>query len=326
MSQDQRDESLPSVGPPSLTVNQRLLSEVTLLRQQVNRLYGALEGSVSSSGPQTLSFPLDQTRLLPSGTLYGTFLGPFALYSGETRLSLGHNRPVLELCRYMIARAGQMVSCDELIDLLWPDGEADRAVHRLHVAISVLRRALNGSEAHGACLRFEDDGYSIAVDAVVTDCHLFEQAYEDGKVRLGMRDYCAAATAFRATLQLYKGDYLVEHPYTEWAHSYRVHFQERRLNALIFLSEQALVEGDLYDAAERAHEILGIDNLRERTHRLLMRAHYGMGERACAIRQYRVCAEYLRQELGVLPSQETQCLYSAICEDTPLPQEAPMRL
>ncbi len=50
-----------------------------------------------------------------------------------------------------------------------------------------------------------------------------------------------------------------------------------------------------------------------------------MGQRACAIRQYNSCAAYLRQELGVDPSQETRRLYQAICEDAPLPSEAKLR-
>ena len=67
-----------------------------------------------------------------------------------------------------------------------------------------------------------------------------------------------------------------------------------------------------------------IDNLRERSHRHLMRSHYRLGQRACAVRQYRTCARLLADELGLRPSHETQQLFAAIRDDAELPDEAPL--
>jgi DNA-binding SARP family transcriptional activator len=52
-----------------------------------------------------------------------------------------------------------------------------------------------------------------------------------------------------------------------------------------------------------------------------MRAHYHLGQRASAIRQYRACAAYLERELGAAPSLLTQQLHDAICHDHELPGE-----
>jgi DNA-binding SARP family transcriptional activator len=156
---------------------------------------------------------------------------------------------------------------------------------------------------------------------VITDCHLFEHLYAEGKLCLSKQNFDGAAAAFRAGLKLYRGDYLLDHPYAEWTHQFRAHFSERRLNALAYLCEHALLMNNPAGALEYAQEILAIDNLRERTHRVLMRANYNMGQRACAVRQYKICAAYLQQELGVEPSLETQRLYQAIRDDTSLPNE-----
>jgi len=58
-------------------------------------------------------------------------------------LSLGHNKHVLELCRYLIAHAGRATPRDELRDLLWPEVEPEQALHRLHVTISRLRHLVD---------------------------------------------------------------------------------------------------------------------------------------------------------------------------------------
>src|SRR6266545_1871043 len=64
--------------------------------------------------------------------------------------------------------------------------------------------------------------------------------------------------------------------------------------------------------------------LRQRAHRQLMRAHYLMGQRSCAIRQFRVCADLLEQELGTAPSLQTKNLVEAIMNDAELPGEVPL--
>jgi DNA-binding SARP family transcriptional activator len=55
-----------------------------------------------------------------------------------------------------------------------------------------------------------------------------------------------------------------------------------------------------------------LEPLREDIHRLLMRCHVEMGNRAKAIEQYRICQQELSSELGVEPMAETQALYHDI--------------
>lgn len=307
---------------PAVADDQRLLLNNALLLREITELHGT---TLDQAGARFSVDPAQPESTKPSSVLYATLLGTFAIYRGTIRLSFGHSKPALELCRYLAARAGQMVPRDELIDLLWPDVPAERSVHRLHVAISALRRVLNGSDPGEGCVLRGDESYAIHAGSVITDCHLFEHLYDQGKLCLSNNDFDGAAAAFGAGLKFYRGEYLQDHPYAEWTHQFRAHFSERRLSALAYLCEHALLANEFLAVLEYAEEILAIDNLRERTHRILMRAHYKMGQRACAIRQYNICAAYLRQELGVDPSQETRRLYEAICDDAPLPSEAKLR-
>ena len=81
------------------------------------------------------------------------------------------------------------------------------------------------------------------------------------------------------------------------------------------------MRSDFGAVQEYARAILAVDNLREQAHRHLMRAHYYLGQRASAIRQYRACAADLERELGAAPSLLTQQLHEAICRDHNLPAE-----
>lgn len=63
------------------------------------------------------------------------------------------------------------------------------------------------------------------------------------------------------------------------------------------------------DAARR---LLGLDQLRESSHRILMRAYVAQGDDALALKQFDECRAILRRELQVEPSQDTLALRQQI--------------
>ncbi len=306
-------------------IAQSLLSEVGAVRSQLADIRDLL--ILRDENVLELHLPVPPVRSLRPGApkLYVQFFGRFALYDSDGELALGHNRAVTELCCYLVSRAGTIVAKDELIELLWPEADPQHLAHRLHVTISALRGALAASRS-GANLISAEDSYSVLSEALVTDCDLFEEQYQGGRSAASLGEYDKASTALGQALQIYRGDYLADNPFADWTQRRRAHFIERRLSILTFLCDRASVLGDLTAAIDDGNQILEIDNLRERTHRQIMRAHYSGGERARAVRQYTTCAEYLERELGVTPSEQTQELYRAICHNDQLPIEAPIRL
>lgn len=304
---------------PDLIENLALLHQQwQLLNDQFGQHVGVLHRLLASSAPA----PDDQAAHEPP--LYATFFGGFTLHRGQTPLVLGHSKAIIELCRYLIARAGEMVARDALLELLWPDATPACTTHRLHVTVSRLRQILDPPQACTSYIQHEDDHYSIAAHAVVTDCHLFEIHMRAGKEQLYGNQFHQAAHAFQLALALYKGEYLADHVYAEWTHLPRAHYAEQHLNALVFLCEHAARENRHAEVIDYARQILMLDNLQERAHRWLMRVSYWTGQRACAVRHYRQYASMLQQELGVAPSHQTEALHAAICADAPLPDETPL--
>ena len=253
--------------------------------------------------------------------VYATLLGPFALQRDGAPLRLGRTGSVLELCRYLIAHAGRPVPRDELLELLWPAVDPGQSGHRLHVTVSELRRLVDRPGTRASLVALVDDCYLLDGRAVLSDCDLFERRYHRGRAFVAAGDREGAAAAFGEALALYRGDYMADHPYAEWTQLRRAHFVERRLDALTYLCEHAAARGDLASVEEHARSILAVDRLRERAHRQLMRRHYRLGQRGCAVRQYRDLVVLLGRELGVRPSPLTERLHTAIVADSELPDE-----
>jgi DNA-binding SARP family transcriptional activator len=288
----------------------RLQREVTALHTTLGRLPVLTE--VTAAPAQ---------RDPPTARLHATFLGTFSVLAGDAALDLGRSRSVNELCRYLIAHRGQLTPRDQLLELLWPDAPSDRGLHRLHVAISLLRKVVDEPHSSDSCIHLDGDAYALIPGSVDTDCELFDTHFLRARACLGQRDSGGAAAAFLDALTLYRGDYLADEPYEEWTHQARAHFAERRMTAMMFLCERASQARELEAVVDYATQILNVDSLQERAHRHLMRAQYMMGQRGCAIRQYNACRLVLVRELGAQPSQLTQRLNAAICADDPLPDE-----
>jgi DNA-binding SARP family transcriptional activator len=291
-----------------------LVAQMSALRRELAAVYQMLQvrSDVRLPNPQAAA---------ASAHLYVTFLGQFSVYRDHQRVALGHNRPVIELGRYLLARQGRLVQRDELLELLWPDASPAEAGPRLHVATSSLRRLVDLPGTRESIIVFHNDSYIVPTQSAVLDVDLFEAAYQAGRQQLAGHERGAAAAEFRRALDLYRGDYLADDPYAEWTFRLRAHFVERRISILLFLAEYATATDDQLAVVDYARQVLEADNLCERAHRDLMRAHYRLGQRACAVRQFQACAAVLRDELSVTPSRLTQELYRAIRNDAELPAE-----
>jgi DNA-binding SARP family transcriptional activator len=307
--------------------DERLLPEIVAVFQAVDGLRQRLLASPAAFAVELAAAadpPLELHRVREDHACHyqANFFGGFALHRDDRPVALGRQWSSLELCRYLIAQRGRLVPRDELLEVLWPDAsDSPNGLHRLHVAVSAVRRLVDPAGASRSLIQLEGECYAVPVDVVDTDFARFEVSFGEAKRCLARGDDAGAADAFRAAITLYRGDFLADHPYAEWTHLLRDHFRERRLTALTDLCECAERAGDLGTVFELAAEILAVDNLRETAHRHLMRACYYSGERGLAIRQYENCARLLRTELGVDPSPHTWRLYQAIRDDGDLPRE-----
>jgi DNA-binding SARP family transcriptional activator len=65
-------------------------------------------------------------------------------------------------------------------------------------------------------------------------------------------------------------------------------------------------------ALEYCQRAFAEDTCLEEAHRLAMRAHAAMGNRAAVVRQFKQCQQALQEEVNVSPSSETMTLYETL--------------
>ena len=240
-------------------------------------------------------------------------LGQFRAQSGAGGPLAIASKKGQALIAYLALTAGQRHNRDKLAMLLWSDRPDDRARHSLRQCVLTLRKVL-GREAESALLA-DDEGLSLDSADVEVDAWAFEQA-----VAAGSRE------ALEGAMALYGGDLLEDlnarsEEFEVWLRAERPRFRNLAVVALAALAEQQAGAGEAEAAIATCQRLLQLDPLHEPAHRLLMRLLTVQGRRAAALRQYQVCEETLRDELGAEPEAETRRLFDEIRSQSYEPAE-----
>jgi two-component SAPR family response regulator len=143
----------------------------------------------------------------------------------------------------------------------------ERTQNRLHVLVHDLRQVLEPDPANPQILLREGEGYRFAPQVpYLLDVERFEQLLHQGDSLEGT----AALEAYRQALALYKGDFLADEPYADWAELERAYLRERAVGALLRTANIALSLNQRREALEAYRHILKLDPWREEAYRALM--------------------------------------------------------
>ncbi len=244
--------------------------------------------------------------------LYVQTLGTFSVEHHAQTVSLGSNRNGRALFRYLVTLPERRAARDVLLENFWPDDDPQTAAHKLHIAVSALRHAL-GEFVDGETILFVDDHYLLSpslqfqldIQAFVTHAQAGERLEREG-------DLTRAIAEYEAARQLYRGDFLGEDLYADWAIARRARYEEIVLSLLGRLAKHYADRGSYADSISCCRQILARDSFREDAYRQLMCCYSRMGQRNQALLEYKLCRTVLRRELGVEPMSETSELYDRI--------------
>lgn len=243
---------------------------------------------------------------LDQAALRLSLLGGFrAERAGRVISDVGWERPSGKtLVKLLATFPGHRLHREEALDLLWPDLAPDSAAASLRKALHYARHALEPelpAKGQSQYLTLHDDllaltgSYSVDADDFE---NLAQHALQSGR----MVDYAAA-------LATYRGELLPEDRYAEWAISRREHLASLHLRVLMGTAAELEQRGAYGEAVSRLSLALCQDPCHEEAHRRLIHLYARMGSRHEALRQYQMCREALRRELGVEPEGATQELY-----------------
>ncbi len=120
-------------------------------------------------------------------------------------------------------------------------------------------------------------------------------------------------TALENAITLYRHPYLPRVSHL-WVEPIRNRLFRQYKDAVLTLAELHLDAGDFEKSVQTCQRLLIIDPCQERAHRLSMRAHAALGDRAAVARQYQSCRKALSQDLDTSPSPETEELYRRLMD------------
>jgi len=232
-------------------------------------------------------------------------LGPLRVWRDgvEIEAKAFKRRKARELLAYLLHVRGGFASKDQLCERLFPDSTPKAAVRDLRVALHALFEVLDPERPHNATarnLQRREDLYALPWEGISVDVADFETAVERGD----------SVEVWQRALSLYRGEYLEDFPYSEWAQDRRAQLRTLYLTTAERVGRLHLEAGREEASLTLAHDILSRDRAWEGGYQLLMRCHLAAGRASQAARAYDQCVEALREELGVEPSEGTEELYA----------------
>jgi DNA-binding SARP family transcriptional activator/pimeloyl-ACP methyl ester carboxylesterase len=245
-------------------------------------------------------------------------LGPLEVTAEGRSLGLAGARARAVLAMLLV-HANQVVSCDRLIDELWPG--QPRGTDSLQVRLSELRKALR-SAGEADRLVTQSPGYLLRVRPGELDALRFEQLAAEGNAALADGDAVTAARRLDEALRLWRGAALADMDSVPFARAEASRLEEERLAALESRAEALLACGRHRDLIAELETLTTAHPLRERFWRQRMLALYRAGRQADALRAYRELRETLVAELAIEPGLELRDLHARILRQDPGLDEA----
>ncbi|GAA1563046.1 hypothetical protein GCM10009789_15210 [Kribbella sancticallisti] len=229
-----------------------------------------------------------ESRIEPLGILA---LGVSEVRRNETVLDAadwGYAKP-RELFYYLLDSGP--VRKDQIGAELWPDASATSLRNSFHSCLHQLRRTLGRSD----WITFRKGRYefnrSLDHSYDVTD---LESAVTSGDLQ--------------RAIDLYGGDYLTDLGGSPWIETRRQSLRQLFEDSLFTLASEYAATGRDAEAIALYERAIAHDPLLEPAHRALIQLHLSHGNRAQAVRQYKLLSSLLAEDLNTTPSPQTTAL------------------
>jgi DNA-binding SARP family transcriptional activator/Tfp pilus assembly protein PilF len=242
-------------------------------------------------------------------------LGPVEVLADGRPVAIGGPKP-RSLLVLLLLNAGRVVPTSQVIEALWGGRPPRSGATRVQGVVSQLRASLARAGVTGSPIATRPPGYLLTVGDGELDLEVFERRCGDARAEVARGDLVAAAAAYRAGLELWRGPALggVDAGFAE-AEAARL--EERRLAVVEDLTEVELALGRHAGLVGELTALVGRHPLRERLRERLMLALYRSGRQAEALEVYREGHRLLVEELGLEPGPDLQELQRAILSGDP---------
>jgi len=218
-----------------------------------------------------------------------------------------------QLRKYLVCERNRVVPADVIADALWP-GTGRQGLGNVRYFMHALREKLEPHRARGARSSFivtVQGGYALDRRHVRIDADDFDEAISQGLEAATRADDDFAIERLRDALALYRGDFLADEPYADWALEERDRLHNLAGRALRALTKIMLGRHNLEAAAEYLEQLAELEPLDAEAHRDLLAVWLAQGRRTEAARRYAIYRTRMLREFGEEPEFQLQDLRPA---------------
>lgn len=250
-------------------------------------------------------------------------LGQFRVTGQGGRVADLHTRRGVELFAFLVLEAGRMFHRARLAEQFWghlPETRGRKALNTELWRIAAALRAV-GVDTDRALVRHSQEVGYVRQPEHAIDVDDMSRAMDIVARSDPAEVETEELSQVERAVDGYRGD-LLESVYSDWCLLWRESLRANHTETLEFLLRAAMARQDWNSGLRHGRALLAMDPLLEHVHRAVMRCHYHAGNRPLALRQFALCEQILREELGVAPMDETQRIQETLLSVTPRPSRA----
>jgi len=238
--------------------------------------------------------------------------GNFSMCKDDLEINDNDNRSrkIWLLLAYMIYRRNHTISQDELINLLWSDGESSsNPLNALKTMFHRARTALNqlgDDSGHNLIIR-RSGNYAWNTDIpFFLDVDEFERLCRAGAAE---SDPTQRVALYEQALDLYRGDFLQKLSSEPWVISISVYFHNLYVQTLLDTLPLLESSGQHQKAAALCRQAVEVEPYNELIYQHLMQNLLALNDQRGTLKVYEDMSQLLFDNFGIMPSEESLALY-----------------
>jgi DNA-binding SARP family transcriptional activator len=219
------------------------------------------------------------------------------------------------LVKMLAAQDNLAMLREQAMEALWTDEDPTRLKMTVNAMLHRARKVLEPSNKPGKdifCIKNEGEVVALDREKVWTDVDQFLKHLENARRLKDSRKTDSALEEYEKAASLYKGDFLPEDQYCDWAATTRDRLRMRYLRSLDDAAGIADSSGDRAKALGFYERIFHADQSNEKACCWLMTRYASEGRRNEAVRTYERCERALSRDMDLEPEEQTKELYRSI--------------
>ena len=209
-----------------------------------------------------------------------------------------------QVFRYLLASREAAQRSEAIASALWPE-RGPSAVANVRYCVFKLREQLaEGPDPSCSVIARDAAGYRIDMPRVDLDVDEFQSKAATGITAHRSGDSATAEAILTEALALYRGEFLADDPYADWAFSEREYLRSLAGKGLAAMAQISLAAGRLVGAADHLQRLAQLEPFDSHVHQMLIEVCLRRGRRTEALRHYHALRARLHRAFGEQPDFE----------------------